>query len=81
MEKTEILNSLQTVFNEVFDNEGSVVSEETTAQDISEWDSLTNIELMVAVEERFGVKFTAADIGKLQNVGDLVRLIRAKSGS
>lgn len=81
MEGTEILSVLQSVFNDVFDEQGSGITERTTAANIEDWDSLTNIELMIAVEEKFDIKFTAADLNDLQSVGDLVRLIQTKKAA
>jgi acyl carrier protein len=50
----------------------------TTAEDIEEWDSLSHVRLIVAVERKFGIRFQNSEIGSLMNVGDLVRLIEAR---
>ena len=81
MEKDQIIKSLADVFNEVFADHNVTLSEGTSARDIAEWDSLTNIELMVAVEQKFGVNFRSADIQNLQNVGDLVDLVYRKTSA
>jgi acyl carrier protein len=78
MEGKQILQQLREVFDEVFEGHSTDISESTTANDIEEWDSLTNIELMVAVEEKFNIKFTSSDINNLQNVGDLCRVVQTK---
>lgn len=79
MDKPEIVKKLTAVFDEVFDNHGAAITATTTAHDIEEWDSLTNIELIVAVEKSFGIRFKSADIQNLQNVGDLVNAIYIKT--
>jgi acyl carrier protein len=78
MEKNETLSKIIEVFDEVFENHDNVISEVTTAHDIEEWDSLTNIELIVAVEKKFGIKFKSSDIAVLRNVGDLRDVVHNK---
>ena len=63
------------------DLEPGDVTSETTADDIEEWDSLSHIRLMVAVERKFKVKFTNSEIESLKRVGDLVALVEAKSAA
>lgn len=72
---------LTQVFHDVFDDETIVVHEKLTADDVDEWDSLTHIRLVMAVEKAFGLKFSAAEVEQLRNVGDLVTLIEAKTAS
>ena len=81
MDKPEIEKKLAAVFDEVFENHGATITAATTAQDIEEWDSLTNIELIVAVEKSFGIRFKSSDIQSLQNVGDLIQIIYTKTNS
>ena len=66
----EIYNRLNAVFREVFDDESIAVSENTTAADIEDWDSLTHIQLIAAVEDEFGVKFSS-----MKNVGEMAQII------
>lgn len=73
--------TLTTVFHDVFDDDSIVVTPELTADDVDEWDSLRHIRLVAAIEKRFGLSFSAAEVGRLKNVGQLVSLIEAKSGS
>lgn len=70
---------LTQVFHDVFDDESIVVHPALTADDVDEWDSLTHIRLVIAVEKAFGMKFSAAEVERLRNVGDLVALIEARS--
>ena len=78
MATEQILEQLRGVFDEVFEGHSAEISESTTANDIEDWDSLTNIELMVAVEKKFNIKLTSSDINNLQNVGDLCRVVQTK---
>ncbi|MHA4875364.1 acyl carrier protein, partial [Enterococcus faecium] len=58
-----------------------VITPETTADDVEEWDSLSHIRLIVAVERAFGIKFANAEIESLENVGDLIGAIDKKTGN
>lgn len=72
---------LTQVFHDVFDDDTIVVRPELTADDVDEWDSLTHIRLVMAIEKAFGLKFSAAEVEQLRNVGDLVTLIDAKKAA
>ena len=78
----DIREQAQDVFRQVFDDPALVLREEMTAQDVPGWDSMTHINLMVATEKRFNIRFATAEIAKLkepgQNVGALLALIRKK---
>lgn len=78
MEKNEILAKVQTIFRDVLDNEEIVLTDETMANDIEEWDSLSHIQLIVAIEKAFGVKFTSLEIKELGDVGDMCQCIERK---
>lgn len=78
MEKSQILDEVQAIFREVLDNEEIVLANETTADDIEEWDSLTHIQLIVAIEKHFKIRFTSREILSWQNVGQLIDCIAAK---
>lgn len=78
MEKSQILDEVQAIFCEVLDNEEIVLSNETNADDIEEWDSLTHIQLIVAIEKHFKIKFTSKEILSWQNVGQLIDCIAIK---
>jgi acyl carrier protein len=81
METAEIYHRLNGVFSDVFDEDGIVVRPDLTAKDVAGWDSLTHIRLMLTVEKVFGVKFSASEIGMLNNVGDLVECLQSKTSS
>lgn len=72
------LPRLQRVFRDVFDDDDLVIQDGTTARDIPDWDSLTHVQLIVAAEAEFGVRFQAAEITGLLNVGELRRVIERK---
>jgi acyl carrier protein len=74
----EIYSKFTAIFRTVFDDETLVVGPSLTAKDVPGWDSLRNIRLMLTVEKAYGIRLTAAEIGKLQNVGDLARLVQSK---
>lgn len=78
MEKNQILEEVQEIFREVLDNEEIVLANETTADDIEEWDSLTHIQLIVAIEKHFKIKFTSKEILSWKNIGEMVDCIAAK---
>lgn len=79
MTTEEINQKLTAVFQDVMDRDDIVLKETMTADDVEEWDSLSHIRLMVAVEKKFGVRFTNAEIEGLKDVGSLVRLIATKT--
>ena len=75
MSREEVLEKVNTVFRDVFDDEGLVITDNTTANDIADWDSLTHITLISAIEDEFDIKFEMSDIVKFKNVGDMVDAI------
>lgn len=75
-----VWKDLQKVMRETFDDESLTVSRETTAADIDVWDSLSNVELMVALEAQFGVRFRTGEMASLKSVGELADVIVARSG-
>lgn len=72
MERNEILSKVEEIFRDVLDNEEIVLNDTTTANDIEEWDSLTHIQLIVAIEKYFHIKFTSKEILSWNNIGELV---------
>ena len=79
MNEAQIYARLADIFADVFDDESIKVTPELSAKDVGGWDSLTHIRLLLTVEKAFRIKFSTSEIGKLQNVGDLVALIQAKA--
>ena len=78
VDDNQIDPKLTEIFRNVFGDDTLVVAPTLTAKDVPGWDSLRNIRLMLTVERAYGVRFSASEIGKLQNVGDLARLVQAK---
>ena len=77
MEENLVYEKLSEIFHSVFEDD-FVLSPQLSADDVDGWDSLTHLRLMISVQKAFGVKFSAAEVSELDNVGDLVKLIRAK---
>ena len=75
MDKNEILAKVQEIFKDILDNEDIEVFFETTSDDIDAWDSLSHIQLIVAIEKAFKVKFTSKEIMSWANVGEMCECI------
>lgn len=75
MTKEQIFKELDEVFQDVFDDESIHVTETTTADDIEDWDSLEHINLVVAIENHFGIKFNMNEVTTMKNVGEMVDII------
>ena len=75
MKKEEIYERLNNVFRDIFDDDSIVVKPETTSNDIEDWDSLEHINLIVAVEQEFGMKFNMNEVTSMKNVGEMVKII------
>ena len=78
MERDDILAKVQEIFRDELEVEDLVLTDETTADDVEEWDSLSHVQLVVALEKAFGIKFTSREILSWDNVGDLVDCIAGK---
>ena len=78
MTKEEILKQLEKLFRSVLDDEQIVLTLETTADDIEDWDSLTHIQLVIAIEKAFHVKFTAREIMEWANINEIIDSIITK---
>ena len=75
MTREEVYETLNGVFQDVFDDESIEVHDETTSDDIEDWDSLEHINLIAAVEQEFGVKFNMGPVVSMKNVGEMVDII------
>ncbi len=75
MTRSEIYEELTEIFRDIFDDEELVIGDETTADDIEDWDSLEQINLLVAIEKKFNIKIRLGDVSGLENVGRMVDLI------
>ena len=75
MDKQSIFEAVQEIFRDNFDDEELVITRETCADDIEDWDSLEQINLLTAIEKKFAIKFKLADVRDLKDVGDLLDLV------
>lgn len=78
MDESHIYTRLAEIFQDVFDEDSIKVTPELSAKDVDGWDSLTHIRLMLTIERAFKIKFSTSEIGRLENVGDLVALIETR---
>ena len=79
MDEPLIYARLTEIFQDVFDEDSIEVTPELSAKDVDGWDSLTHIRLILTVEKAFKIKFSTSEIGMLEKVGDLVKLIKARA--
>ena len=78
MTTEQIYSQLTEIFRDLFDDDSIVLKPETTAADVPGWDSFNHINLIVATEAKFKIKFNTAEVESLRNVGHLVDVIQAK---
>ncbi|UVA79289.1 acyl carrier protein [Pandoraea commovens] len=76
MTDNDILEALTDIFRDIFDDDSVVITAQSSAADFDAWDSLSNVNIMVATEMRFGVRFKTSEIEGLKNVGELIELIK-----
>jgi acyl carrier protein len=79
MDESDIFARLTEIFDDVFDDDSIVVTPALSAKDVDGWDSLTHIRLILTVEKMFKVKFSTSEIRKMETVGDLATLIKART--
>ena len=71
---------LQEMFRQVFDDDGLVISRETSRRDVADWDSVAHVKLVLSLEEEFGIRFSEDEVSSLQTVGDFLASIEAHKG-
>ena len=81
MEMERVLNEVENIFRDILDEESLNLTRDTTANDVDGWDSLTHIQLIVAIEKHFKVKFSSKEILSWKNVGELLDSLKARSNS
>ena len=74
----DILKKLEVIFRDVFDDEDIILTNETTANDIEDWDSLAQINLLIAIKKEFKINFDLEEVSKYKNVGDIVEAVKKK---
>ena len=75
MDKNEIITELNRIFIDILENENIQLTESTNANDIEEWDSLTNVQLIVSIEKKFNIRFNSSEIRNWKNIGEMVHSI------
>jgi acyl carrier protein len=78
MSRREIYAQLNVIFQDVFDDDDITLEDGTSAKDISGWDSMAHISLVLGVEQEFGIKFKTSEVAQLGNVGEFVDLVQTK---
>ena len=78
MTREQILNGVQEIFRDVFDEEDLIVEESSNSDTIEDWDSLNHINLVSAIEMEFGIRFALGELTSLKNVGDMIDLMLKK---
>jgi len=76
--RKQVFEELNEIFRDVFDDDDIVVNDATTSEDIEDWDSLEHINLIVAVEEAFGIKFAMGEVVTMKNVGEMADIILSR---
>lgn len=79
MERNIVVTRLTEVFRKVFNNESIVLSDELTANDVENWDSLSHMLLITEIENAFQIKFKLKELNKMRNVGDMINIITEKA--
>ena len=75
MDAKELKKRLTEVFRDVFDDDSIVITADTTADDIEDWDSIEHITLIGAVEDEFGMKFKMGEVSGMNNVGEMMKIL------
>ncbi len=78
MERSEIIQKIQAIFIDTLDNEDIIITEKSNANDVEEWDSLTHIQLVVAIEKAFKIRFASKEIQSWANVGEMISCMQEK---
>ncbi|MBR5407714.1 MAG: acyl carrier protein [Lachnospiraceae bacterium] len=78
MTRKEIMDKVNEIFRDVFDDDSLVIVDSTNSDDIEDWDSLEHISLIISMEKEFDLKFDIKEVNKLENVGQMVDMIKDK---
>ncbi len=80
MTREAVFEKLNTIFRDNFDDDGINLTDSTSSEDIEDWDSLEQINLMVAIQDAFGIKFNIDEVNAMKNVGEMADAILNKTG-
>ena len=75
---SDILNKLQPIFQDIFEDDELLITAESNAATVENWDSLAHITLIFAIEQEFEIKFALGELEAMKNVGDMVELMQTK---
>ena len=75
---SDILNELQPIFQDIFEDDELLITAESNAATVENWDSLAHIVLIFAIEQEFEIKFALGELEAMKNVGDMVELMQIK---
>jgi len=78
MTREEVLNQVQNIFRDIFDDQTLVIESSTNSDDIEDWDSMNHINLVSAIEKQFSIRFPLGELQSLNDVGALINLIMQK---
>jgi acyl carrier protein len=78
MTKEGMFSKVQEIFRDIFDEDDLMITDSTNSDEIEDWDSLNHINLVSAIEQEFGIKFTLIELISLKNVGEMIDLITSK---
>ena len=78
MTRKELLEAVAEILRDIFDDDTLEVTESTCSEDVEDWDSLEQINILVAIQDRFGIQFSLDDVSDLKDVGDTLDLIESK---
>ena len=78
MTRKELLEAVAEILRDIFDDDTLEVTESTCSDDVEDWDSLEQINILVAIQDRFGIQFSLDDVSDLKDVGDTLDLIESK---
>ena len=79
MTREEVFDGVQNIFRDIFDEDDMILSDTTSSEKIEDWDSLAQVGLILSIEKTFSLKLSATEVGKLENVGEMVKLISGKT--
>ncbi len=79
MTRDQAFDRLEQVFRDVFDDDSIILYEDTTADDIDDWDSIEHITLIAAVEKEFGMRFSMGEVSGMKDVGEMVTILTQRA--
>lgn len=81
MDNASIIQEIQPIFQDVLDQPALQLTPESNASNVADWDSLAHVNLIVAIEKLYGIKFALGELQDLKNVGEMAQLIQKKRGA